>query len=120
MLRKSSSSVKIYYPKHDLAEVVEELGKAMQTLSKELGIEKVTLFGSYAKNRYTVSSDIDILVVYDEKVCDEDKVYKAIRKRVKLSRLEPHLITKTEYSRVRGSRWIRTIEKEGIIIFNKT
>ena len=96
MLRKSSSSAKIYYPKYDLTEVVEELRKAMQMLSKELGIEKVILFGSYAKNRYTVASDIDILVVFDETVCDEDKVYKAIRKRVKLSRLEPHLITKNE------------------------
>jgi predicted nucleotidyltransferase len=116
MLRKSSSSAKIYYPKYDQAEVVEELRKTMQMLSKELGIEKVILFGSYAKNRYTVASDIDILVVFDETVCDEDKVYKAIRKRVKLSRLEPHLITKNEYSRARESRWIKTIEKEGIII----
>lgn len=118
MQRKSSSSVKIYYPKHDRGKVVEELRKAIKTLAGELGIEKVVLFGSYARNQYTVASDIDILVVFDETVCDEDSVYRTIRKKVRLSRLEPHLITKTEYYRVRESKWIKTIEKEGIVILD--
>ncbi|MBC7091394.1 MAG: nucleotidyltransferase domain-containing protein [Nitrososphaeria archaeon] len=118
MQRKSSSSVKIYYPKHDQGKVVEELRNAIKTLADELGIEKVVLFGSYARNQYTVASDIDILVVFDETVCDEDRVYKTVRKRVRLSRLEPHLITKTEYYRVRELKWIKTLEKEGIVILD--
>ncbi|MEM3714472.1 MAG: nucleotidyltransferase domain-containing protein [Nitrososphaeria archaeon] len=116
MQKKSSHSVKIYYPKYSLEEVIEEIKKTIQVLSNELGIEKVILFGSYAKKCYTVASDIDLLIVYDETKSNENKIYKTIRKKIKLPRIELHIINKTDYSIGKKSKWIETIEKEGITI----
>ncbi|MEM3872421.1 MAG: nucleotidyltransferase domain-containing protein [Nitrososphaeria archaeon] len=118
MQKKSSSSVKVYYPKYSVEDIVIELRKSLNILSKELGIEKAILFGSYAKKSYTIASDIDILIVFDETKSDEDKVYKTLRKSIKLSRIELHIISKTDYNMARASKWITTIEKEGIKILN--
>ncbi|MFC1643748.1 nucleotidyltransferase domain-containing protein [Candidatus Omnitrophota bacterium] len=42
--------------------------KLRETLKKVEGVEKVYLFGSYAKNELDVHSDIDLLVIGDHKV----------------------------------------------------
>ncbi|MEM4246411.1 MAG: nucleotidyltransferase domain-containing protein, partial [Candidatus Bathyarchaeia archaeon] len=56
----------------------------VSALSKELALEKVTLFGSYARSRYTVGSDIDLFIVFDDSRCTEDSVYKTLMKNLRL------------------------------------
>lgn len=111
MRKRSSSSVRVFFPKFSVDEVVERIKETASHFSEDLGLEKVVLFGSYAKNRHTVSSDIDILVIFDESISDE--VYKTPMKNVKLPRVELHILSKKEYESMKGSKWIETMEKEG-------
>lgn len=66
MQKKSLSSVRIFYPKFSLEEIVKKLKEIASSFSKRLGIEKIILFGSYPNKRYMVASDIDLLVVINE------------------------------------------------------
>ena len=42
--------------------ILEIIMKYIQELSKEISIDKVIIFGSYAKNTYNEDSDIDIAI----------------------------------------------------------
>ena len=42
--------------------ILEIIIKYIQELSKEISIDKVIIFGSYAKNTYNKDSDIDIAI----------------------------------------------------------
>ncbi|MEM2909819.1 MAG: nucleotidyltransferase domain-containing protein [Nitrososphaerota archaeon] len=118
MQRKSSGSVRIFYPKFSQEEILERIREVVNGLKDELGIEMVVLFGSYAKKIYTVASDVDILVVYDDEKSDNDLVYKRLMKHLKIPRAELHIFSKKEYGNIRGSMWIKTIETEGVKIIN--
>jgi len=116
MQRKYSSSVKIFFPKFSKEEVVREVSRCATELRDSLGLERVILFGSYAKGRHTVASDIDLLVIFDDEKNSEDNVYKSLMKNIRLPRVELHLIPKREFESYKESMWIKTIEREGIKI----
>ena len=116
MPRKYSSSVKIFFPKFSREEVVREVSRCAAELRDGLGLECIILFGSYAKDRYTVASDIDLLVIFDDEKSSEDNVYKSLMKSIKLPRVELHIIPKKEIRFYKGLRWMKTIEEEGIRI----
>ena len=65
MPKTSSSSVKIFYPKHNREQIIEAIQEALPRLQEQLPLKLVALFGSYAKGNYTVASDIDLLVELD-------------------------------------------------------
>ncbi len=49
-----------------LKEVREKLTNVKASLKKDFGVVSLELFGSYIRNEHTESSDLDILVVFDE------------------------------------------------------
>ncbi len=116
MQKKYSSSVKVFFPKFSLEEVIMEVGRVVSLLSESLALKKVIIFGSYAKRRYTAGSDIDLFVVFDDTRCAKDNVYKTLMKNIKLPRLELHILSLKEYQEINGSKWIKTIDEEGIRI----
>ena len=116
MQRRYSTSVRVYYPRYSREEVIHRLREALQPVYRKLGVEKAILFGSYATGRSTAASDIDLLVVVDTALMDKDEVYKLIRKSIGLRMVELHMLTKDEYKELQTSRWIKTIEKEGVTI----
>ncbi len=118
MPRLSSGSVKISYPEFSQEEVIERIREGVSSLKEELGLLKVTLFGSYATGRHTAASDIDIFIVYEEQKCDKDEVYKKLMKVLNLPRVELHILSKREYEQMKSSKWIEIIEKEGKKIIN--
>ncbi|MEM2122235.1 MAG: nucleotidyltransferase domain-containing protein [Candidatus Bathyarchaeia archaeon] len=118
MLRKSSNSVKIFFPKYNLEAAIEEIQRTINIFSNRLALERVIIFGSYAKGEYTVASDIDLFIVFDESKCGKDTVYKTLMKNIRLPRLELHILAKKDYEEMKGSRWIREIENVGIDILN--
>ncbi|MBS7618376.1 nucleotidyltransferase domain-containing protein [Candidatus Bathyarchaeota archaeon] len=85
-------------------------------LRKRLSLEKVILFGSYAEERYTVASDIDLLVVFDDEKGEEDEVYKVLMKNIKLPRVELHIIPKNDLKLYKDSKWMKIVEEEGVRI----
>jgi len=118
MQRKFSGSVKVSFPKFSLEDVIEEANRTAHALSKHLGLVKVVLFGSYAKERYTVASDIDLLVVFDDSRSTEDKVYKTLIRTINLPRVELHILSIKDYMLMKGTKWMETIESEGVVILN--
>lgn len=101
MRRRSSNSVRVFYPKFDKGEIVRVLSERVKELGEKLPLIRIVLFGSHAKGNYTVGSDVDILVVYrGEK---RDDAYALVKKILDIPRLEPHLYTEEEYERMKGS-----------------
>ncbi len=95
MQKKSSGSVQVFYPRFDKETVIEHIDKKMPELKKALPVCLVALFGSYARGNYSVSSDIDLLVVYrGEK---KEDAYNKVKKIIDLHCLEPHVYTEKEY-----------------------
>jgi len=120
MPKKYSDSVRIYYPKFNREELIRLLKEKVSGLSKELPLKTVALFGSYAKNRHTAASDIDLFVVIKNQ--SKDKAYHKIYYSLGIDNLELHLYTSEEYEKLRGDKhpFIREIEETGTIIFKET
>ncbi|MEM3383325.1 MAG: nucleotidyltransferase domain-containing protein [Nitrososphaerales archaeon] len=98
-------------------ELISLLKDRVKNLSKELPIRLAMLFGSYAINRYTVASDVDIFAVVENK--DKDKIYRKIYEGLGISNLQLHLYTVDEYEKLKMNRpsFVKEIEEKGILIF---
>lgn len=116
MRRRSSSSVRVFYPRHSQSDVISRVKETVASLSERIALDEVILFGSYAKNKHTVGSDIDIFIVFDESRSTEDEIYKIIMKAIKLPRVELHILSNKDYELMKSSKWIETIMEEGIKI----
>ncbi|OFX32317.1 MAG: hypothetical protein A2X08_03795 [Bacteroidetes bacterium GWA2_32_17] len=81
------------------------------------GIEKVILFGSYAKNNERQDSDIDIALIFD-KLNENDKFDMQVQLMMLASkvdtRIEPHPFSKADYNS--NTPFINEIKKTGIEI----
>jgi len=58
--------------------ILEYLRNQKNELLEKYGIVKIALYGSYAKNRQTQSSDIDILVESNRRIIEIDKLQKEL------------------------------------------
>lgn len=96
MPRKSSSSVKVFFPSLDKAAVLRRLREGVPRLDAVLPLRRVVLFGSYARGTHTVASDVDLLVVY--RGAARPDAYAAVRRALGLPRLEPHVYAEAEYA----------------------
>ena len=95
MRARSSSSVRIFYPKLDRDQLIRALQERVQRLVHVLPIRRVVLFGSYAKGTHTVGSDVDLLVVYQGEARED--AYAVTKRTLDIPRLEPHPYTEAEY-----------------------
>ena len=64
MPKGSSSSVRVFYPQYDRKGLAALLNARLPFLSAQIPLRRVVLFGSWAKGKATVFSDIDLLVIY--------------------------------------------------------
>lgn len=84
-------------------------------------INKIILFGSYAKRTYGKNSDIDVAIILDEKKpADElliteiiDKLEKRFKKEI-----QPHYYTTKEFEKLKKThdRLVEEIAKDGIVL----
>jgi len=114
MQKRSSSSVRIFYPKFDKEEVLRILSESLKELEVRLPLVRVVLFGSYAKGNYTVGSDVDLLVVYRGE--GRTDAYAIVKKVLDIPRLEPHLYTEKEYEGMKGT--MSKISEGGIVLLS--
>ncbi len=115
MQQRSSSSVKVFYPKLKREEIIQKIRKNLNPLREKLPIKHVILFGSYAKGNYTVASDVDLLILY-EGVKRED-AYVLSKKILGISGLEPHVYSEAEYEEMKET--IERMIRNGIVIFSE-
>jgi predicted nucleotidyltransferase len=114
MPTRSSSSVRIFYPKFDQAYLLRILPERLKILQKELQLLRVVLFGSYAKGNFTVGSDVDILIIYKGKARSD--AYGLAKKCLAIPRLEPHLYSEEEYRKM--EKTIHKMSEGGILLFS--
>lgn len=110
MPRRSSSSVRVFYPERDTAEVVRTLRERLGDLQHRLPLTRAVLFGSYARGEYTTASDVDVLLVYEGE--ERPDAYALSKRILGISRLEPHLYTEDQYEAMGGT--IRRMIEGGI------
>ena len=95
---------------------VDEIKIILKQLLKNMPVENAILFGSYAKNNPTKTSDIDILIDSNGKIKGlkfyalMDMIKEAFDKDV-------DVIEKTEIDK--GSRIEKEIEKTGVVVYER-
>lgn len=112
MQRRSSSSVRIFYPEFDKEGVLRILTERLKSLEAKLPLVRVVLFGSYAKGNYTVGSDVDLLIVYRGEARAD--AYALTKEILDIPRLEPHLYAEKEYQRMKET--ISQMSEGGIVL----
>ena len=101
MPQASSSSVRVFYPKYSRSQIIRMLQESLPKLKEHLDLKLVVLFGSYATGRYTVASDVDLLVVYEGP--ERDDAYALCKNVLKVPRLEPHVFSAERYEEMKES-----------------
>lgn len=113
MQKKYSSSVRVFYPRFSKEEVIKLIRKRLAGLRNELPVSLVVLFGSYAMEKHTAASDIDLLVLYKgEKRADD---YARTKSTIDIHGLKPHVYTEDEYVGV--EEVIRKMIRGGITLY---
>ncbi|WP_243094737.1 nucleotidyltransferase domain-containing protein [Thermus thalpophilus] len=57
-------SVRVFYPKWTREELLRRLKEGVEALREEIPLLEAWLFGSWARGRALVGSDVDVLVIY--------------------------------------------------------
>jgi len=114
MRPRSSGSVKVFYPPWNREALLARLREGVTALREVLPLARVVLFGSYARSRQTVASDIDVLVIYAGAVRSD--AYGLVRRALALRRLEPHVYAEEEYTQV--SETLERMVQDGITVYS--
>jgi len=92
MRKESSGTASVFFPRHDLEEIVLRLSEGLRRVP--LPVTRAMLFGSQATGRATAASDVDLLVVYTDPKVEKD--YALVKRAINLTGLEPHVYTSSE------------------------
>ncbi len=112
--------MRIRYPKYRREEILQILKDDSQRLAERLPLKLVALFGSWAKDRATASSDIDVLVVYEGQ--RRDDAYKIVSKTLRPRGVEPHIYSEEEFDLVtrHSLRTRKEWVEEGIKVYESS
>jgi len=86
----------------------------MDVLNERLPLLRVVLFGSYARGNYTVASDVDLLVVYQDPARED--AFAVVKKVLGIPGLEPHVYTEGEYRQ--AQQRIARMTEGGIVLYS--
>ena len=108
--------VRVTYPTLTRNQVIERLRQGRASLKKRLPISKMVLYGSYAQDRHTAGSDIDVVIVYEGK--ERGDAYKLVVEEMNLPRLEPKIFTEEQFNTViaQSPKFAETLRKDGAVI----
>jgi predicted nucleotidyltransferase len=115
MAKRSSGSVRIFYPGLSRGEVIDRLQRQIPILDAELPLLLAVLFGSYARGDYTVASDVDVLLVYRGE--RDERAFAMAREILDLPRLEPHVYAEAEYPGVKAT--LDRMVRGGVVILSR-
>ncbi|MFB3902205.1 MAG: nucleotidyltransferase family protein [Acidobacteriota bacterium] len=91
--------MKVFYRPYSQSELLALIRAGLLALKERLPLKRVVLFGSYAKDRQTAGSDIDLLVIYSGPPLPD--AFSIVKRTLKVPRLEPHVYSEEEYEQVR-------------------
>lgn len=103
--------------------VTEEIKQITEKIKEALDPERIYLFGSYARNEETETSDYDFYVVVNEKsgnpILLSQKAYRAIRN-WRTTPCDVIVNHKSKFeARKRRYTLEKTVAKEGVLIYEK-
>jgi predicted nucleotidyltransferase len=84
----------------------------MPSLKEKLPVKRAVVFGSYAKGRHTIASDIDLLIVYSGS--SREDAYALVKRTLNIPRLEPHTYSEGEYRQ--AEKAVERMIKDGISV----
>lgn len=110
------SQARVTYPTLSRDQIIERLGWSRVSLEKKLPISKMILYGSYAENRHTAGSDIDIVVVYEGK--ERADAYRLVMEKICLPRLEPKVYTEEQFNALiaQSPKFAETLREKAVAI----
>jgi len=108
-----SGSVKVFYPRFKLPELVKLLRDRVQGLAEILTLRRVVLFGSWAEGKETVFSDIDLMVIYAG--LPREDAFKLVKQHMNLRGLEPHVFSEDEADNLKMT--LDRMAKAGIVLY---
>lgn len=76
---------------------------------------RVVLFGSYATGRATVTSDVDLLVVYEGP--PRDDAFATVKKTIPVRGLEPHVYT--ERQAAERPALLSRMTRDGVVVWDR-
>ncbi|KJS15775.1 MAG: hypothetical protein VR69_11855 [Peptococcaceae bacterium BRH_c4b] len=98
------------------SEIINEIGRLVQSLKKNIKVDSVILFGSYAKGTAVEDSDVDIAVISPEfgqnPLKDKQLIYRTIIKENIEPYFEIHTFTPSEL-KASNSYFISEIRSTG-------
>jgi len=112
MPRRSSSSVRVFYPRYDREGLIALLNARLPFLTAQIPLRRVVLFGSWAKGKATVFSDIDLLVIYADPPREE--AYELVRRRLGIRGLEPHVYSEQQAGSVKDT--LERMTRDGVVL----
>jgi hypothetical protein len=86
--------VRVFYRRSSRQDIVRAVEAGVAQLAARVPLREVVLFGSCARNRHTVGSDVDLLIVYAGS--RRDDVFRIAKDVVRVPRLEPHVYSELE------------------------
>lgn len=115
MPKRSSDSVRVFWPDRDKEALLEALGQGIKRLAAQLPLVRVVLFGSQAAGTATVASDVDVLVVYQGETRDD--AYALTKRAIAVPRLEPHVYSEAEYAAAAST--VERMVRNGVTVFER-
>lgn len=103
-------------------EIINKLKECLETDAGIMGINKVILFGSYAKGTNTKDSDIDLLVIGSEKERSlRTKIAVMFHKAIPEKPMDVLLKTDEEINKrlSMGDSFIKSIIEKGVIVYER-
>jgi len=93
-----------------------------EKLSKINGINSVILFGSYAKLIHTESSDIDLAIIFENKIKNRQKLEKRIKTEISTpsqknkKEIQLHFLTQEDLKEHKSDAFVKDILRNGKMI----
>lgn len=117
----NSFSVIFDYEKNERRNVPIQIWNVLEALCSDLknkfkDIKDIVLYGSMARGEFRISSDIDLLILIEDKFENETKV-RALCKRINIkNKINPTFVTEKEIelAKSKGSDYYENIYKEGL------
>ncbi|HEV8129855.1 MAG TPA: nucleotidyltransferase domain-containing protein [Acidobacteriota bacterium] len=113
MPRKSSSTVKVFYPRFSYAQLVGVLAQHLSRLARTFPLKRAVLFGSWVRGKATAFSDIDLLIIYEDPVRED--AYRLIWNSLDLRGLELHVYTERQAEEHKAM--LERMIENGVVVF---
>lgn len=107
----SSGSVRVFYPRYDRKGVIALLNSRLPLLSAQIPLRRVVLFGSWAKGKATVFSDLDLMVIYADP--PREDAYQLVRRCLDIPGLEPHVYSEHQAGHLKET--LHRMTKDGVV-----